>query len=591
MNSNSCIIESMDILQRISKLFSPPMTPKEIGEILAQEIIEVANYNLFIFSMIDPSGHNLIPLCIARFLPEEQVLVEMEGKTIPFDTDFIENKSKALTREEIDFLLQVLPSSLEEPFHSGLLFPLHGENQIIAIAAVLRTASGHYEEIEIPLMQSIITLGENALLLTHYKNQKKREEQHYQILFTSSPIAIFFLDDLGRFKDANPSFCQLIGFSQEDLNNTSFEKYADKEHRDSLYEKIRRIQRCKQFQFEGVFTRKDGEKIRLALDAVMTPSQKIIVYARDITESRKLRIELHESEISLAKAQEIAHIGNWEWIQETDHMRWSDELYRIFGLVPREGTPAFELFEHFIHEEDRLTVYNAIDEAIRKKKPFDLDFRFTRFDGFERYGHMQTTVHHEEEEEGFRLLGTIQDITRHKIMEKQLEKLSFLDGLTGIANRRRFDEVLTKEWNRAIRHGNPVSLIMCDVDFFKRFNDTYGHQEGDECLKKVAGSIDLSVNRSGDMTARYGGEEFVVLLPGTDMDGAIKVAEKIRKNIRALEIPHKESQVKFVTLSLGISTIIPNRKNNGAHLIAMADKALYEAKQNGRNRVEMILAT
>jgi len=170
---------------------------------------------------------------------------------------------------------------------------------------------------------------------------------------------------------------------------------------------------------------------------------------------------------------------------------------------------------------------------------------------------------------------------------KILQKLASLDGLTGIPNRRSFDEVLIKEWNRAKRHGNPLGLIMLDIDFFKLYNDHYGHQGGDDCLKKVAIALKDSLNRETDMMARYGGEEFSAVLPDTTLEGAIKIAEAMRLSVESKKIPHAKSKVSDqVSVSIGAASFTPTHDNTPPDiLIAAADQALYKAKEAGRNRV------
>lgn len=168
---------------------------------------------------------------------------------------------------------------------------------------------------------------------------------------------------------------------------------------------------------------------------------------------------------------------------------------------------------------------------------------------------------------------------------RELQRLSGSDALTGIANRRYFDELIAREWRRARRNASSVSLMMCDVDHFKLYNDTYGHQAGDECLRRVAGAIATSLERGSDLAARYGGEEFVVVLCETTIGGALIVAEKIRHAVHALNIPHAGSAFGRVTLSIGLAATVPELDDRSEQLIAAADRALYEAKHNGRDRV------
>ncbi len=178
-------------------------------------------------------------------------------------------------------------------------------------------------------------------------------------------------------------------------------------------------------------------------------------------------------------------------------------------------------------------------------------------------------------------------------MKKQLErsnlklkKLSMLDGLTGIANRRHFDSSLQEEYQRAKETRSPLSLILIDIDHFKLYNDSYGHQPGDDCLKQVATTIANECKKSSDLAARYGGEEFVVLLPDTNTNNAVLVAERIREKIEFLRKEHKSSSTsKHVTVSLGISTLLADGQISAEELLERADKALYNAKEDGRNQV------
>jgi diguanylate cyclase (GGDEF)-like protein len=168
----------------------------------------------------------------------------------------------------------------------------------------------------------------------------------------------------------------------------------------------------------------------------------------------------------------------------------------------------------------------------------------------------------------------------------ELTRLAYLDDLTQIANRRRFDEQLNQEWRTLERAQLPLSLILCDVDFFKQYNDTYGHQAGDECLRQVAQAVAAAVRRPADLATRYGGEEFALLLPNTPLAGAIEVASSLQSLISDLKLPHQKSQVsEYVTLSLGVATLVPTRAESPQQLAVDADRALYHAKASGRDRI------
>lgn len=173
----------------------------------------------------------------------------------------------------------------------------------------------------------------------------------------------------------------------------------------------------------------------------------------------------------------------------------------------------------------------------------------------------------------------------------ELERLTALDGLTQVANRRRFDQYLAQEWRRLMRDQQPIALIMCDVDYFKRYNDTYGHQAGDDCLRTIAITMSQAAKRPADLVARYGGEEFAVILPNTGLSGAIAIAQTIRAAVNHLNLIHETSEIgNRLTLSLGVSSMIPGHTGSPEALIAAADRAMYIAKQQGRDRVEAALS-
>jgi len=175
---------------------------------------------------------------------------------------------------------------------------------------------------------------------------------------------------------------------------------------------------------------------------------------------------------------------------------------------------------------------------------------------------------------------------QQEALNKRLEAISTVDGLTNLANRRYFDDALQRELLRAQRAKTPISLILLDIDFFKQYNDEYGHLAGDNCLRLISTVLQENVKRPGDMAARYGGEEFCIIMPDTDQRGVMKLAEQIKQDVESLNIPHNKSRItNHVTVSMGIASMVPGLQVTTNTLINAADKALYTAKKDGRNLI------
>ncbi len=248
----------------------------------------------------------------------------------------------------------------------------------------------------------------------------------------------------------------------------------------------------------------------------------------------------------------------------------------------------------FIHPDD-LEMISKNHEILLDKGYVVSTYRIRRKDGEYIWFESSIKCFKGEKPDELQLVCISRNITERKLVEQKLQEandilreLSTKDGLTGVWNRRTFDERLEVEWNRAIENSAPLSMIMFDIDHFKAFNDTYGHQAGDDCLREVASVVLEIVKKSGDMVFRYGGEEFSVILPGTNLVEAKNVAETIRKAVENLAIPHSFSKFnQCVTISLGMNTTIPDNERSIEQFIKESDKALYEAKRDGRNCVRI----
>ncbi len=243
-----------------------------------------------------------------------------------------------------------------------------------------------------------------------------------------------------------------------------------------------------------------------------------------------------------------------------------------------------------MHPEDRDKVFNFCVSQSLAGIDHEADYRAMTNGG--DYVWIRDVVHVVRKDgEVEALIGFMFDISERKKTEeqvmrlqKELEELSFKDGLTGVGNRRMFDSILEVEWANARRHHQPLSLIILDIDHFKQYNDHYGHIQGADCLRKVAQALSSVGTRARDFFARYGGEEFVLVLPETDADAAAKIAERCRSVIFKQQIPHAQSATsQIVTLSLGVGTIIPSHDAEPRVFIEAVDRLLYKAKQKGRN--------
>jgi diguanylate cyclase (GGDEF)-like protein/PAS domain S-box-containing protein len=209
--------------------------------------------------------------------------------------------------------------------------------------------------------------------------------------------------------------------------------------------------------------------------------------------------------------------------------------------------------------------------------------------GRRRYLAMDASPIYDERGRLSAVVQTLRDRTDEKMAQIALEQLATRDGLTGLANRRCFDDTLHAEWQRALRQRQPLSLLMVDVDNFKAYNDANGHLGGDECLKRIATAV-ASEMRANDLVARYGGEEFAVILPNQSLKGAASVAERIRTRVEQLQVPNRRTFGEHVTVSIGAATALPSPDTAASELVATADAALYRAKHMGRNRISLPLS-
>jgi diguanylate cyclase (GGDEF)-like protein/PAS domain S-box-containing protein len=265
---------------------------------------------------------------------------------------------------------------------------------------------------------------------------------------------------------------------------------------------------------------------------------------------------------------------------------------RVFGYKPSEivGRTAAE----FIHPEDLPRVQHALASyRAGTSTGGTVEFRMRRKDGTLAWVEERAHVIKAQDHSAARaVVIVLRDISERKRLEQQLRDLANTDGLTGLMNRRHFDETLQQEWHRTLWSGREISLLLIDIDFFKSFNDQYGHQTGDDCLRAVGVAIASAVRQNIDHAARYGGEELAVIMPGASAAVAVEVAERLRIAIEGLDIPHAAIPAGRITISIGAATALSRAGGSMSMpeaLISAADDALYKAKHDGRNRVSTAL--
>lgn len=477
--------------------------------------------------------------------------------------------------------------------------------------------------------------AEEALLRAEYK---------YRSLFENAIVGIFQTTKDGHYLNVNPALGRIYGYSSPlelitHLTNIEKQLYVHEKRRREFARLLQKNDEVS--EFESQVYRADGSIIWIAENAraVRDPQGELLYYegtVEDITERKqaeealrqqaererlmgaianRIRKSLKLQEILQTTVDEVREFlqtdraivcrfqedGTRQVAVESVGARWrslqgitiSDtclpelylEAYRNNRVIAKEDIYDSSLDASQVELLATLEIKaNIVVPIVQGEKLWGI-LAAHQCSGTRQWQQQEIEL---LEQLAAQLAIAIQQAELYRKLEEanqELQRLATLDGLTQIANRRQFDSYLDGEWKLAIREKAPISLILCDVDFFKLYNDTYGHQAGDSSLQKIAKALTRSVKRSTDLVARYGGEEFALILPNTGRSGALKVAERIREEIKALKLPHAKSRTsEYITVSLGIVSTIPPADALVVESILLADNALYRAKEMGRDR-------
>ena len=420
-----------------------------------------------------------------------------------------------------------------------------------------------------------------------------------QFVLASGPGVIYTCRPDGNFGATfiSENIKEQLGYEPSDFIDDS-EFWAENIHpedRPVVFENLPKLFETGNYVHEYRFLHKDGtfrwmrDELRLLKNQDGEPLE-IVGCWMDITERKTMEDDLRNKKSLLEEAQRIAHFGSWDWNILSDEIRWSDEVFRIFGADSETFHPTYTSFLECIHPEDLGQVKEAVEEALKNGAPYAIDHRIVLPDGDIRYVNEQGSVTFSEDGKPVRMTGTILDVTDRKKIELELKKkeshlkrLAFSDPLTGLPNRNLFHDCLARAIARADRNKSQVALLFIDLDLFKKFNDTLGHQAGDQLLRDVANRIQ-SLLRKMDTIARLGGDEFVILVE--DVSEIEQVAHIAQKVLSGLESPFSVgSQLCYVSASIGIS-LYPSGDDDIESLWKRADIAMYAAKKRGRNNFQ-----
>lgn len=334
-----------------------------------------------------------------------------------------------------------------------------------------------------------------------------------------------------------------------------------------------------------------------AMPALEDALQSSAAEVTELRERTQLLDRISASEQRFNLVMDSLQVGVWDQRFEQGKLVerwWSPRYYELLGYTPDELPPSAESIVRLLGEGEAEGIQSQLYGQLRADNQgvTATDVRMLTKDRGWRWFNIACKAQFDDAGQLVRVTGAIEDIHLRRVAEiellaaqEELISLAYRDALTNLPNRRAFDDQIKREWERARRNGKPLSLLSLDLDWFKGYNDYYGHPAGDECLRRVADVISECVRRPGDFSGRVGGEEFLILMPETDAAGAMKVAKMMEAALRKRALPHQGSPLKVVTFSIGITTELVTVQSDLNELLSRADQALYESKRGGRNRI------
>ena len=404
--------------------------------------------------------------------------------------------------------------------------------------------------------------------------------------FFNTDVAFFSITgNDGYFKRSNTAFEQMLGWTESELLAKSFYELI---HPDDIPLVLARLGEVEQtgrdVSFDTRFMHKDGRYRWLAWVVQGTElSDSWYATARDITEQRELYQALEDVQERLRMAMSMSDAGSWSYDLVADRLTLDASAEAIMNITPGEFGGRLADLMALAPAEDHARI-SMLRTAPVASEPIDTDFRFTAEDGTTRYIALRgKVVDTDRRGRPRRATGIAWNVTGQKQMEQQLLDLVMNDQLTGLKNRRSFDQTMRSEWRRSNKSGQPVAVLMLDIDDFKQVNDTFGHQVGDRYLTSIARALAGVATRPGDVVARYGGEEFIVVLPECGPDQAHAVADRFVNAVRDLKLDHPDG-TRIMTISAGASSVQATPDLSLTDVIRAADDALYQAKRNGKNQ-------